>query len=112
MSVVIDMLIKLRMGLLNMWDDVRQMVHLNSFGFYKDGYMNVSMNSLVLHGNIDKIDDSTIGFSLDRTNSNGFSTYLVSGAPPFPPLVVSGRHHVSNPPPPPPQQHRGVTVRV
>nr|XP_023654497.1 protein GPR107-like [Paramormyrops kingsleyae] len=57
-------------------DDVRQMVHLNSFGFYKDGYMNVSMNSLVLHGNIDKIDDSTIGFSLDRTNSNGFSTYL------------------------------------
>ncbi|XP_048874894.1 protein GPR107 [Brienomyrus brachyistius] len=56
-------------------EDVRHKVHLNSFGFYKDGYMNVSMNSLVLHGDTD-IDDSTIGFSLDRTNSNGFSTYL------------------------------------
>ncbi|KAG7476810.1 hypothetical protein MATL_G00086820 [Megalops atlanticus] len=58
-------------------DDVRQKVHLNTFGFYKDGYMTVNMSRLSLNGDgLDKIDSSTIGFSLDRTSSNGFSTYL------------------------------------
>ncbi|XP_067294797.1 protein GPR107 isoform X1 [Pseudorasbora parva] len=58
-------------------DDIRQRVHLNSFGFYKDGYMSISMNSLSFtDGKTDNIDSSTIGFSLDRANNNGFSTYL------------------------------------
>ncbi|XP_018588300.1 protein GPR107 isoform X2 [Scleropages formosus] len=57
-------------------NDVRHKVHLNSFGFYKNGYTNVSMNQLTLDVDISKIDDSTIGFSLDRTSSNGFSTYM------------------------------------
>ncbi|XP_041753494.1 protein GPR107 [Coregonus clupeaformis] len=58
-------------------DDIRQKVHLNTFGFYKHGYMIVNMSSLTLTGeNLDKIDSSTVGFSLDRTSSNGFSTYL------------------------------------
>ncbi|XP_059406607.1 protein GPR107 isoform X3 [Carassius carassius] len=60
-------------------DDIRQRVHLNTFGFYKDGYMTMSMNSLSLSftdGKPDNIDSSTIGFSLDRASNNGFSTYL------------------------------------
>ncbi|KAI1882359.1 hypothetical protein AGOR_G00249870 [Albula goreensis] len=57
-------------------DDVRQKVHLNTFGFYKDGYMTVNMSSLSLNVDPNNVDSSTIGFSLDRTSSNGFSTYL------------------------------------
>ncbi|KAJ8386703.1 hypothetical protein AAFF_G00166520 [Aldrovandia affinis] len=58
-------------------DDVRQKVHLNTFGFYKNGYMRVNMSRLsMIVDNPEKIDSSTIGFSLDRTSSNGFSTYL------------------------------------
>ncbi|XP_051552590.1 protein GPR107-like isoform X2 [Myxocyprinus asiaticus] len=61
-------------------DDIRQRVHLNTFGFYKDGYMSMSMNSLSFsHGKTDNIDSSTIGFSLDRASNNGFSTYLDEG---------------------------------
>ncbi|XP_056123388.1 protein GPR107 [Rhinichthys klamathensis goyatoka] len=61
-------------------DDIRQRVHLNTFGLYKDGYMSISMNSLSFtDGNTDNIDSSTIGFSLDRANNNGFSTYLDEG---------------------------------
>uniref|UniRef100_A0A672KCJ4 Protein GPR107-like n=1 Tax=Sinocyclocheilus grahami TaxID=75366 RepID=A0A672KCJ4_SINGR len=60
-------------------DDIRQRVHLNTFGFYKDGYTSMSMNSLSFtNGKTDNIDSSTIGFSLDRASNNGFSTYLVS----------------------------------
>ncbi|TRY74312.1 hypothetical protein DNTS_002948 [Danionella cerebrum] len=62
-------------------DDIRQRVHLNTFGFYKEGYMNLSMNSLSfpVGWKMDSIDSSTIGFTLDRANSNGFSTYLDEG---------------------------------
>ncbi|XP_056601164.1 protein GPR107 [Triplophysa dalaica] len=61
-------------------DDIRQRVHLNTFGFYKDGSMSISMNSLSFtNGNTDDIDSSTIGFSLDRSSNNGFSTYLDEG---------------------------------
>uniref|UniRef100_A0A672LW49 G protein-coupled receptor 107 n=1 Tax=Sinocyclocheilus grahami TaxID=75366 RepID=A0A672LW49_SINGR len=60
-------------------DDIRQRVHLNTFGFYKDGYMSMSMNSLSFtNGRTDNIDSSTIGFSLDRASNNGFS-YLDEG---------------------------------
>ncbi|XP_039620190.1 protein GPR107 [Polypterus senegalus] len=58
-------------------DDVRQKVHLNTFGFFKDGYMAVNMSKLSMSGGeISKIDSSTLGFSLDRTSNDGFSTYL------------------------------------
>ncbi|CDQ77791.1 unnamed protein product [Oncorhynchus mykiss] len=66
-----------RLHHLKLEDDIRQKVHLNTFGFYKHGYMIVNMSSLTLTGeDLDKIDSSTVGFSLDRTSSNGFSTYL------------------------------------
>ncbi|XP_017703673.1 PREDICTED: protein GPR107 [Rhinopithecus bieti] len=55
-------------------DDVRHKVHLNTFGFFKDGYMVVNVSSLSLNEPEDK--DVTIGFSLDRTKNDGFSSYL------------------------------------
>ncbi|KAM5299063.1 protein GPR107 [Ctenodactylus gundi] len=58
-------------------DDVRHKVHLNTFGFFKDGYMLVNVSSLSLSqpaGAPDK--DAAIGFSLDRTKNDGFSSYL------------------------------------
>ncbi|XP_031433220.1 protein GPR107 [Clupea harengus] len=58
-------------------DDIRQKVHLNTFGFYKNGYMTVSLNSLMLKEvSITDVDSSTLGFILDKTNSNGFASYL------------------------------------
>ncbi|XP_063065978.1 protein GPR107 [Engraulis encrasicolus] len=58
-------------------DDIRQKVHLNTFGFYKDGYMVVNLNSLMIHEvDIREVDSSTLGFILDKTNSNGFASYL------------------------------------
>ncbi|XP_004463108.1 protein GPR107 [Dasypus novemcinctus] len=58
-------------------DDVRHKVHLNTFGFFKDGYMVVNVSSLSVNepeGATDK--DVTIGFSLDRTKNDGFPSYL------------------------------------
>ncbi|XP_029057331.1 protein GPR107 isoform X1 [Monodon monoceros] len=58
-------------------DDVRHKVHLNTFGFFKNGYMMVNVSSLSVNepeGATDK--DATIGFSLDRTKNDGFSSYL------------------------------------
>ncbi|ELR46849.1 Protein GPR107, partial [Bos mutus] len=58
-------------------DDVRHKVHLNTFGFFKNGYMKVNVSSLSVNepkGATDK--DFTIGFSLDRTKNDGFSSYL------------------------------------
>lgn len=58
-------------------DDVRHKVHLNTFGFFKDGYMVVNVSSLSVNepeGATDK--DAEIGFSLDRTKNDGFSSYL------------------------------------
>ncbi|XP_004423634.1 PREDICTED: protein GPR107 [Ceratotherium simum simum] len=58
-------------------DDVRHKVHLNTFGFFKDGYMVVNVSSLSVNkpeGATDK--EPIIGFSLDRTKNDGFSSYL------------------------------------
>ncbi|NWS04315.1 GP107 protein, partial [Motacilla alba] len=59
-------------------DDVRQKVHLNTFGFFKDGFMTVNVSSLSLHPepSPDDMDSLSVGFSLDRTSNDGFSTYL------------------------------------
>ncbi|XP_051022127.1 protein GPR107 [Acomys russatus] len=59
-------------------DDVRHKVHLNTFGFFKDGYMVVNVSSLSVNepeGAMDK-DEASIGFSLDRTKNDGFASYL------------------------------------
>ncbi|XP_059116008.1 protein GPR107 [Peromyscus eremicus] len=58
-------------------DDVRHKVHLNTFGFFKDGYMLVNVSSLSVNepkGTVDP--NAEIGFSLDRTKNDGFSSYL------------------------------------
>ncbi|CAH2316002.1 GPR107 isoform X1 [Pelobates cultripes] len=55
--------------------DMRQKVHLNTFGFFENGSMSVKVNSLSTDG-FSKLDNSTFGFSLDRTKNDGFSTYL------------------------------------
>ncbi|NXJ33576.1 GP107 protein, partial [Ciconia maguari] len=59
-------------------DDVRQKVHLNTFGFFKDGFMKVSVSNLSLKPPVGSDDKSSlsVGFSLDRTRNDGFSTYL------------------------------------
>ncbi|NXO70493.1 GP107 protein, partial [Phainopepla nitens] len=58
-------------------DDVRQKVHLNTFGFFKDGFMTVSVSNLSLTPvGSDDMDSLSVGFSLDRTRNDGFSTYL------------------------------------
>ncbi|XP_045419145.1 protein GPR107 isoform X1 [Lemur catta] len=56
-------------------DDVRHKVHLNTFGFFKDGYMVVNVSSLSLK-EPEGGKDATVGFSLDRTKNDGFSSYL------------------------------------
>ncbi|XP_074149971.1 protein GPR107 [Sminthopsis crassicaudata] len=55
-------------------DDVRHKVHLNTFGFFKDGSMVVNVSSLSVKGN--EGPSAKIGFSLDRTKNDGFSPYL------------------------------------
>ncbi|NXK50604.1 GP107 protein, partial [Chauna torquata] len=59
-------------------DDVRQKVHLNTFGFFKDGFMKVNVSNLSLKPPVGADDktSSAVGFSLDRTRNDGFSTYL------------------------------------
>ncbi|GAB0198478.1 protein GPR107 [Grus japonensis] len=63
---------------LTLKDDVRQKVHLNTFGFFKDGFMKVSVSNLSLKPPVGSDDKSSlsVGFSLDRTRNDGFSTYL------------------------------------
>ncbi|KFQ67560.1 Protein GPR107, partial [Phaethon lepturus] len=59
-------------------DDVRQKVHLNTFGFFKDGFMKVNVSNLSLKPPVGSDDKSSlsVGFSLDRTRNDRLSTYL------------------------------------
>ncbi|PKU35483.1 hypothetical protein llap_14213 [Limosa lapponica baueri] len=70
-------------------DDVRQKVHLNTFGFFKDGFMKVSVSNLSLKPPVGSDDKNglSVGFSLDRTRNDGFSTYL---------KIVEQEHHIHN----------------
>ncbi|XP_074464349.1 protein GPR107 isoform X1 [Larus michahellis] len=63
---------------LTLKDDVRQKVHLNTFGFFKDGFMKVNVINLSLKPPVGSDDKNglSVGFSLDRTRNDGFSTYL------------------------------------
>ncbi|XP_069742503.1 protein GPR107-like isoform X2 [Narcine bancroftii] len=58
-------------------DDVRQKVHLNTFGFFKNGNMSVEMTSLTpKEFDFKHVDGAVLGLSLDRTKNDGFSPYL------------------------------------
>ncbi|XP_078406175.1 protein GPR107 isoform X2 [Cetorhinus maximus] len=58
-------------------DDVRQKIHLNTFGFFKNGNMTVEMTSLTSKGfDFKTVDNPALGLSLDRTKNDGFSSYL------------------------------------
>ncbi|XP_044309003.1 protein GPR107 [Varanus komodoensis] len=65
-----------RVHQLTLKDDVRQKVHLNTFGFFKEGFLWVNVSNLsVKHPGIAE-KNILVGFSLDRTQNDGFSTYL------------------------------------
>uniref|UniRef100_A0A8C6YBA4 G protein-coupled receptor 107 n=1 Tax=Naja naja TaxID=35670 RepID=A0A8C6YBA4_NAJNA len=57
-------------------DDLRQKVHLNTFGFFQNGFMRVNVNSLSVKSMGESDKDIQVGFSLDRTQNDGFPTYL------------------------------------
>ncbi|XP_040180577.1 protein GPR107 isoform X5 [Rana temporaria] len=62
---------------LTLKDDLRQKVHLNTFGFFTNGSMNVNIASLsVKDKDLTHMGNLMFGFSLDRTKNDGFSTYL------------------------------------
>ncbi|XP_019366213.1 PREDICTED: protein GPR107 isoform X2 [Gavialis gangeticus] len=63
---------------LTLRDDVRQRVHLNTFGFFKDGLMKVNVSSLSLKGPkaLEDKNNLAVGFTLDRTKNDGLYTYL------------------------------------
>ncbi|KAJ1133921.1 hypothetical protein NDU88_000393 [Pleurodeles waltl] len=63
---------------LSLQNDVRQKVHLNTFGLFKDGYMLVNVTRLQMNGGRDPSnqDGSTYGFSLHKTKNDGFPAYL------------------------------------
>ncbi|XP_043576339.1 protein GPR107-like isoform X1 [Chiloscyllium plagiosum] len=58
-------------------DDIRQKIHLNTFGFFKNGNMTVEMTSLTSKEvDFKTVDTSALGLSLDKTKNDGFSSYL------------------------------------
>ncbi|XP_068104561.1 protein GPR107 [Hyperolius riggenbachi] len=59
-------------------DDMRQKVHLNTFGLLANGSMNVTVSRLSVKGidNLSSVGSLLFGFSLDMTKNDGFSTYL------------------------------------
>ncbi|XP_059849714.1 protein GPR107 [Hypanus sabinus] len=58
-------------------DDVRQKVHLNTFGFFKNGNMSVEMTSLISKDfDFKLVENTALGLSLDRSKNDGFSSYL------------------------------------
>ncbi|XP_063172138.1 protein GPR107 [Candoia aspera] len=65
-----------RLHHLSLKDDIRQKVHLNTFGFFKDGFMRVIVNNLSVTSVGERDKNVQVAFSLDRTQNDGFSTYL------------------------------------
>ncbi|XP_026544550.1 protein GPR107 isoform X2 [Notechis scutatus] len=65
-----------RLHHLTLRDDLRQKVHLNTFGFFRNGFMRVTVNSLSVQSVGESDKDIQVGFSLDRTQNDGFPTYL------------------------------------
>ncbi|XP_032089350.1 protein GPR107 isoform X2 [Thamnophis elegans] len=65
-----------RLHHLTLKDDLRQKVHLNTFGFFQDGFMKVTVSNLSVKSLGESDKDIQVGFSLDRTQNDGFPTYL------------------------------------
>ncbi|KAM9325167.1 protein GPR107 [Gastrophryne carolinensis] len=63
---------------LKLKDDLRQKVELNTFGFFTNGSMNVTITSFSIKGfeDLRTAGNLLFGFSLDRTKNDGISTYL------------------------------------
>ncbi|XP_055964861.1 protein GPR107 [Sorex fumeus] len=57
-------------------DDVRHKVHLNTFGFFKEGSMVVNVSGIRVSDPGAISNSEQVGFSLDRTKNDGFSSYL------------------------------------
>ncbi|XP_075690751.1 protein GPR107 isoform X1 [Rhinoderma darwinii] len=78
LSLLLLPLISARVHHLVLKDDIRQKVRLNTFGFFADGFMNVTVSGLSVKGfnNLPEVGNWLFGFSLDRTKNDGFSTYL------------------------------------
>ncbi|GCB80308.1 hypothetical protein scyTo_0018069, partial [Scyliorhinus torazame] len=56
--------------------DTRSRVHLNTFGFYPNGTLEVNLTSLKLKTDVD-LDKIMIGFSLAKTKTDGVAAYTV-----------------------------------
>uniref|UniRef100_A0AAY4ECF1 GOST seven transmembrane domain-containing protein n=1 Tax=Denticeps clupeoides TaxID=299321 RepID=A0AAY4ECF1_9TELE len=57
-------------------DDIRQKVHLNTFGFYKNGYMTVNMNSLMVNEvPISDVDGTTFHFKVTTDDQQGLYNF-------------------------------------
>ncbi|KAM3825601.1 protein GPR107 isoform 2-T2 [Vipera latastei] len=65
-----------RLHHLSLKDDLRQKVHLNTFGFFQDGFMRVTINNLSIKSVGESDKNIQVGFSIDRTQNDGFSTNL------------------------------------
>ncbi|XP_077692377.1 protein GPR107, partial [Eretmochelys imbricata] len=67
-----------RVHRLGLQDDVRQKVHLGTFGCFKNEFMMVSVSNLSMKGpwSLDDKSSSAVGFGLDRTRNDGHSTWL------------------------------------
>ncbi|XP_066436322.1 protein GPR107 [Eleutherodactylus coqui] len=78
LSLLLLPLCRARVHHLVLKDDPRQKVRLNTFGFFTNGYMNVTVSGLSVKGPSDhaEADSRLFGFSLDRTKNDGFSSYL------------------------------------
>ncbi|ROI27842.1 Protein GPR107 [Anabarilius grahami] len=55
-------------------DDIRQRVHLNTFGFYKDGYMSITMNSL-------RFTEGKMEIDIDSSTDEGLDYCLLKKDP-------------------------------
>ncbi|XP_067868382.1 protein GPR107 isoform X2 [Heterodontus francisci] len=75
--ILLSTLVRGRIHRLILKDDVRQKVHLNTFGFFKSGNMTVEITNLTAKDfDFKTVANSALGLSLDRTKNDGFSSYL------------------------------------
>ncbi|XP_067877295.1 protein GPR108-like isoform X2 [Heterodontus francisci] len=65
-----------RIHRLTLKGDTRSRIHLNTFGFYTNGTLEVNLTSLQLRKDIDR-DKITMGFSLSKTKTDGVVAYTV-----------------------------------
>ncbi|KAL9989225.1 hypothetical protein ACROYT_G003749 [Oculina patagonica] len=57
-------------------DEVRQTIELSKFGFLQNGILSVNISDMVVQGNHGSSKDVMLGFSLEKTGSDGISPYM------------------------------------